>query len=113
MTLQPATGSTDAEHVDRAISAVLDDEPALVPPALAAELATDRALREGLHPVPPGLAFEEALARRLGEDRFGLDQRVTGFARQHARLLVTGAVGSVVVSTAGAAVVAWRLVHRS
>jgi hypothetical protein len=38
---------------------------------------------------------------------------VTGFARQHARLLVTGAVGSVVVSTAGAAVVAWRLVHRS
>jgi hypothetical protein len=27
--------------------------------------------------------------------------------------VLTGAVGSVVVSTAGVAVVAWRLVHRS
>jgi hypothetical protein len=113
MTLHPAARPTDAERIDRAVSALLGDEPAIVPPTLAAELRTARSLRDGLHLVPPGAAFEAALARRLGADGLALDARVGGFVRQHGRLVVTGAVGSVVVSTAGVAVVAWRLVHRS
>ena len=113
MTLQTVSRPTDAERVDRAVSAVLEDEPAILPPALARELATARTLRAGLHAVPPGVAFEEALARRLGDHRSRLDPRLTGFVRQHGRLVVTGAVGSALVSGAGVAMVAWRLVHRS
>jgi hypothetical protein len=113
MTLHPALRPTDAERVDRAVSAILDGEPAVLPPTLAAELATARTVRDRLLPVPPGASFEAALARRLAGGGSGLDHRLGGFVRQHGRLVVTGAVGSFVVSTAGVAVVAWRLVHRS
>jgi hypothetical protein len=71
-----------------------------------------RALRRGLHPVPPAAAFEAALARRL-QAGAGATHGLGEFLRDHHRLVLTGAVGSVVVSTAGVAVVAWRLVHRS
>lgn len=105
---------TDAERVDQAVSAVLDDHPAALPPNLANELAAARALRAGLRPVPPGDEFEEALAQRLihGELTVSPGRRVSGFVRHHQRLVLTGAVGSVVVSTAGAAVIAWRLARR-
>ena len=113
MTLHSAIQPTDAERVDRAVSALLKGEPADVPPALAGELETARTVRDSLHPVPAGAAFEAALGRRLGGGGTGLDRRLGGFVRQHGRLVVTGAVGSFVISTAGVAVVAWRLVHRS
>lgn len=114
MLIRHASRPTDAERIDRAVSAVLDGEPAAVPPTLADELATARALREGLHPVPPGSAFEAGLASRLeAEATRAADRRLLGFVRHHQRLVLTGAVGSVVVSTAGMAVVAWRYVHRS
>ena len=85
-----------------------------MPPTLAAELAMARALRDSLHPVPPGSGFEASLGRRLdaGVAR-AADRRLMGFVRHHQRLVLTSAVGSVVVSTAGMAVVAWRYVHRS
>jgi hypothetical protein len=105
---------TDAERIDQAVNAVLEDHPAALPPYLANELAAARALRADLHPVPPGEAFEEALGERLigGELTVSPSRRVSGFVRHHQRLVLTGAVGSVVVSTAGAAVIAWRLARR-
>ena len=104
---------THAERIDRAVSAVLEDRPVAVPPPLADELAAARALRADLPLVPPGDAFEEALAHRLSDDHLiSPGQRVSGFVRHHQRLVLTGALGSVLVSTAGAAVLAWRLVHR-
>ena len=114
MTLHSVRRPTDAERVDRAVTALLDDAPVAVPPTLAAELATAEALRAALHQVPPGTRFETALARRLAAARGpGADRRLTGFLRHHHRLVLTGAVGSVVVSTASVAVVAWRVVHRT
>jgi hypothetical protein len=114
MTLRHVSRPTDAERLDRAVSSMLDDEPAAVPPTLALELATARAVREGLHPIPPSAGFEAALARRIRAGTVAGDHRWTEFLRHHQRLVVTGAVGSVVVSTAaGAAVVAWRHVHRT
>jgi hypothetical protein len=111
MSLHPVSGPTNAERIDQAVTAVLRDDPVAVPPQLAPELAIARALRSGLHPVPPGVEFEGELARRL--EAGAADERGIGaFLRQHQRLVLTGAVGSVVVSTAGVAVVAWRLVHR-
>jgi hypothetical protein len=114
MLIRHASRSTDAERIDRAVTSVLNDEPAAVPPTLATELAMARALREGLPPVPPGSAFEASLARRLEAAAMrAADRRLMGFVRHHQRLVLTGAVGSGVVSTAGMAVVAWRYVHRS
>jgi hypothetical protein len=114
MLIRHASRPTDAERIDRAVSSVLDGEPVAVPPALATELAMAQAIREGLHPVPPGSDFEARLARRLeaGATR-AADRRLMGFVRHHQRLVLSGAVGSVVVSTAGMAVVAWRYAHRS
>ena len=104
---------TDAERVDHALSAILEDRPAVLPPALADELAVARALRADLHLVPPGSGFEDALALRLsGEEDDRPDRWVRGFLRHHQRLVLTGAVGSAVASAAGMAVLAWRLVHR-
>lgn len=104
---------TDAERVDAAVSAVLDDRAALLPPALAGELAVAHALHERLPLVPPGATFEGELARRLEGDRgIAVARRVHGFLHDHQRLVLTGAVGSVLLSTASAAVLAWRLVHR-
>ena len=104
---------TDAERVDQAVSAVLEDHAAALPPFLANELATARALRADLRLIPPGDEFEETLAQRLisGELTRSPGRRVSGFVRHHQRLVLTGAVGSVVVSTAGA-VIAWRLARR-
>ena len=103
---------TDAERVDHAVSAVLEDLPVALPPPLADELAAARALRAFLHLVPPGEDFENALAQRLSDDpALGPGSRVSGCVRHHQRLVVTGAVGSVLVST-GAAVIAWRLGRR-
>jgi hypothetical protein len=104
---------TSAERLDEAVTAVLDGAPVAVPPALAAELAVARTLRDGLRPVPPGVTFEGALARRLETAGHAAGNPVIGFWRHHHRLVLTGAVGSVVVSTAGMAVVAWRFVHRA
>ncbi|RPH37116.1 MAG: hypothetical protein EHM90_00255 [Chloroflexi bacterium] len=104
---------TDAERIDQAVTSVLDDQPVAVPPGLAPELAVARTLRECLPPVPPGALFEADLARRLEASGVPGGNRLPSFLRHHHRLVVTGAVGSVVVSTAGMAVVAWRLVHRS
>jgi hypothetical protein len=104
---------TTAERLDQAVSAVLEGAAAAVPPALAPELAVARALRDGLHPVPPGVTFEGALAQRLEAAGRPTANPVIGFWRHHHRLVLTGAVGSVVVSTAGVAVVAWRFVHRT
>jgi hypothetical protein len=104
---------TDAQRIDRAVSAVLEDRPVALPPPLADELSTARALRADLPLVPPGDAFEEALALRLSDGHTSdAGSWVGDFARRHHRLVLTGAVGSVLVSTAGAAVFAWRLVHR-
>lgn len=92
------------------MAALLDDASAAIPPDLALELETAQAVRTGLPPIPPGARFEARLARRLG----GVpDRRLAGFFRHHQRLVLTGAVGSVVVSTASVAVVAWRVVHRT
>ena len=113
MSIRFVTRPTSAERLDQAVSAVLADAQAIVPPALAAELAVARTLREVLHPVPPGLTFEGALARRLASAGTPARNPVLEFWRDHHRLVVTGAVGSVVVSTAGFAVVAWRFVHRA
>lgn len=96
------------------MSAVLEDRPVALPPPLADELSAARALRADLPLVPPGDAFEETLAHRLSDGPpHTAGRRVGGFVRHHQRLLLTGALGSVLVSTAGAAVLAWRLVHRS
>ena len=104
---------TDAQRIDRAVSAVLAGRPVALPPPLADELSTARALRADLPLVPPGDAFEEALALRLSDGHtHDAGSWVGDFARRHHRLVLTGAVGSVLVSTAGAAVFAWRLVHR-
>jgi hypothetical protein len=105
---------TDAERVDQAVSAMLEDHPATLPPFLANELAAARALRADLRLVPAGDEFEETLAQRLigGALTVSPGRRVSGFVRHHQRLVLTGAVGSVVVSTAGAAVIAWRLARR-
>jgi hypothetical protein len=104
---------TDAQRIDHAVSAVLEDRPVALPPALADELSAARALRADLPLVPPGDAFEEALAHRLSDGRANnAGNWVSGFVRHHHRLVLTGALGSVLVSTAGAAVLAWRLVHR-
>jgi hypothetical protein len=113
MSLPFANRPTTAERLDQAVSAVLDGAPAAVPPALAPELAAARTLRDGLHPVPPGVTFEGSLARRLESAGRPADNPVAGFWRHHHRLALTGAVGSVVVSTAGVAVIAWRFVHRA
>ncbi len=43
--------------MDRAVTALLADEPVAVPPTLAGELATARAIRAGLPVVPPGAAL--------------------------------------------------------
>lgn len=112
MTLQQTSGPTDAERIDRAVTALLGDEPVAVPPSLTGELATARAVRDGLHPVPPGAEFEANLARRLTVGGSPIDHRLTAFVRHHQRLVLTGALGSVVVSTASVAVMAWRLGHR-
>jgi hypothetical protein len=113
MTLQQTSGPTDAERIDRAVTALLGDEPVAVPPTLADELATARAVQAGLHPVPPGAEFEADLARRLSEGGLpSIDHRLTTFVRHHQRLVLTGAVGSVVVSTASVALMAWRMGHR-
>jgi hypothetical protein len=106
------TRPTTAERLDLAVSTLLDEGAAVVPPALASELAVARSLRDGLRPVPPGARFEGALARRLETAGQPAANPVAGFWRHHQRLVVTGALGSVVVSTAGLAAVAWRLVHR-
>jgi hypothetical protein len=111
--VRPTTRPTTAERLDQAVSAVLDGAPVAVPPALAPELAAARTLRDGLRPVPPGARFEGALARRLDTAAQPPGNPVIGFWRHHHRLALTGAVGSVVVSTAGVAVVAWRFVHRA
>ncbi|MGH2462045.1 MAG: hypothetical protein ACRDFZ_00285 [Candidatus Limnocylindria bacterium] len=104
---------TDAERVDLAVNAVLDDRPVALPPALADELAAAHVLRTDLHLVPPGVDFEAALGQRLMDDpALKAGGRVTGFVRHHQRLVLTGAVGSVVVSTAGVAVIARRLARR-
>jgi hypothetical protein len=104
---------TDAQRIDHAVSAVLDDRPVALPPPLADELSAARALRAGLPLVPPSDGFEEALARHLSDGHTQNAGRwVSGFVRHHQRLVLTGAVGSVLVSTAGAAVLAWRHVHR-
>jgi hypothetical protein len=113
MSLPFVTRPTNAERLDQAVSAVLDGTTVAVPPALVQELAVARTLRDGLHPVPPGVGFESALARRLEAAGLPAGNPVVGFWRHHHRLALTGAVGSVVVSTAGVAVVAWRFVHRS
>ena len=110
MTIHQASGPTDAQRIDDAVTALLGDEPVAVPPSLAEELSTARVVRAGLPPVPPGAEFEASLARRLGGD--GADRRLRVFVRHHHRLLLTGAVGSVVVSTASVALMAWRLGHR-
>lgn len=105
--------STDADRLDRAVTAVLAGEPAAVPPTLADHLAAARVLRTALHPVPAGSAFEDALGARLASGPRTDPGRLMGqFVRHHQRLVVTGAVSSVVLSTASAAVLAWRLVHR-
>lgn len=105
--------STDADRLDRAVTAVLADEPAAVPSTLAHQLAVARVLRTTLSPVPAGSAFEDALAERLALGlRTDPGRLMGGFVRHHQRLVVTGAVSSVVLSTASAAVLAWRLVHR-
>jgi hypothetical protein len=104
---------TDAERIDQAVSAVLEGRAVALPPTLASELAAARIVRSGLPAVPPGASFEEALTRRLADAPPGSPGRlVGGFIRQHQRLILTGALGSVLVSTAGAAVVAWRLANR-
>ena len=103
---------TDAERIDAAVSAVLDDRLLAVPPSLAAELAAARALRTDLPLVPPGATFEDALGRRLSGSGLLPALRVQGFVRHHQRLILTGALGSALVSTASAAVLAWRLTHR-
>ncbi len=104
---------TDSQRIDHAVSGVLEDRPVAVPPPLADELSAARALRADLPLVPPGDAFEEALARHLSDGHAqDAGSWVSDFARRHHRLLLTGALGSVLVSTAGAAVVAWRLGHR-
>ncbi|HEV7200726.1 MAG TPA: hypothetical protein VGO32_07995 [Candidatus Limnocylindria bacterium] len=110
MTLDATRRPTDAERIDQAVAALLDGTSAAVPPALAAELATAHAVRAGLPLIPAGARFEAQLARQLGAVP---DRRLAGFVRQHQRLVLTGAVGSVVVSTASVAVVAWRVVHRT
>jgi hypothetical protein len=110
MTLDATRRPTDAERIDHAVSALLDGTAAAVPPALARELVTAQAVRAGLPPIPAGARFEAQLSRRLGAVP---DRRLAGFVRQHQRLVLTGAVGSVVVSTASVAVVAWRVVHRT
>jgi hypothetical protein len=110
MTLHAARRPTDAERIDGAVTALLEGASAAVPPALASELATAQAVRAGLPPIPAGAGFEARLARRLGAVP---DRRLAGFVRHHQRLVLTGAVGSVVVSTASMAVVAWRVVHRT
>jgi hypothetical protein len=105
--------STDADRLDRAVTALLTDEPAAVPPTLADQLAIARAVRTAITPIPVGAAFEDALAERLAHGPFADPGRLmTQFVRHHQRLVVTGAVSSVVLSTASAAVLAWRLVHR-
>ncbi len=105
--------STDADRLDRAVTAVLADEPAAVPPTLADQLALARVLRTALAPVPAGSAFEDHLAERLAHGPEADPGRLMSqFVRHHQRLVVTGAVSSVVLSTASAAVLAWRLVHR-
>jgi hypothetical protein len=104
---------TDSQRIDQAVSAVLGDRPIALPPPLADELSAARALRAGLPLVPPSDGFEEALAHRLSDGRsHNAGRRVSGFVRHHQRLVLTGALGSVLVSTAGAAVLAWRMVHR-
>ncbi len=100
------------------MSALLAGSSDALPPNLAAELATARAVRAGLPPVPAGARFDADLARRLFAHRSAdgtarLDDRLTGFVKHHQRLVLTGALGSVVVSTASVAVVAWRMVHRT
>jgi hypothetical protein len=104
---------TRASQVDHVVSAILGDRLTLRSPDLGAELAAARALRADLPLVPAAPRFEEALARRLsreaGPRSGGWLQR---FVRHHQRLILTGALGSVLISTAGAAIVAWRLVHR-
>lgn len=112
MTIHRPTGPTDAERMDRAVTALLADDPVAVPSTLAGELATARAIRAGLPVVPPGAAFEADLARQLGTGDLSTDRRLTEFIRHHHRMVLTGAVGSVVVSTASVAVMAWRLGHR-
>lgn len=83
-------------------------------PDLGAELAAARALRADLPLVPAAPRFEEALGRRLSQEAApGRGGRwVRRLLRHHQRLILTGALGSVLISTAGAAIVAWRLVHR-
>jgi hypothetical protein len=104
---------TDSQRIDHAVSAVLEDRPVALPPPLADELSAARALHADLPLVPPSDGFEEALARRLSDGHtLNAGRRVSGFVRHHQRLVLTGALGSVLVSTAGAAVLAWRLVHR-
>jgi len=104
---------TDAQRIDHAVSAVLEGRPVALPPPLADELAAARALRADLPLVPPGVGFEEALAQHLSDGRALSPRRwASGFVRHHQRLVLTGALGSALVSTAGAAVIAWRLVHR-
>lgn len=113
MSIPFVTRPTTAERLDQAVSDVLDGAQAVVPPSLAAELAVARTLREGLRPVPPGERFEVALGRRLASAGLPASNPLLGFWRHHHRLVLTGAVGSVVVSTAGVAVFAWRFVHRA
>lgn len=110
MTLHAARRPTDAERLDRAVTAIIEGTSAAVPPPLAPELATAHAVRAALPPIPAGERFEARLARRLGPTP---DRHLSGFLRHHQRLILTGALGSVVVSTASVAVVAWRVVHRS
>jgi hypothetical protein len=104
---------TSAERLDQAVTAVLEGAPTAVPPALTRELAVARTLHEGLRPIPPGVTFEGALAHRLEVAASPSGNPVVGFWRHHHRLALTGAVGSVVVSTASVAVIAWRFVHRA
>ena len=105
--------STDADRLDRAVTAMLADEPVAVPPTLADQLAMARVLRAALSSVPAGSEFEDALAERLARGpRTDPGRLMSRFVRHHQRLVVTGAVSSVVLSTASAAVLAWRLVHR-
>lgn len=104
---------TPAEQVDRVVGAILSDQPIAAPSSLADELAVARALRAGLAPVPPSDAFTDTLARLLrGEPAARAGHRLNSLLRDHHRLVLTGALGSVLISTASAAVVAWRMAHR-
>lgn len=99
--------------MDRVVSAILSDQPIAAPAELADELAVARAVRLGLAPIPPSDVFADSLARLLrGEPAARAGHRLHSLLRDHHRLVLTGALGSVLISTASAALLAWRMAHR-